>query len=83
MHYMPLPLYAAHKPGRAAEIARKGKETKYKAACGANGLKLLPICIKSTGRWGKSCDNFFRKVLRTYSKGNESVHRAYSNYWLF
>jgi hypothetical protein len=81
----PLPLTAARKPGRAAQIARTGKETKYKAACDANGLELLPICIESTngGRWGKACDDFlFRKVLKTSSKGNESVFRAYSNYWL-
>jgi hypothetical protein len=76
----PLPLTAARKPGRAAEAARKGKETKYKVACDANGLELLPICNESTGRWGKSCDNFFIKVFRTYSKGNESVHRAYSSF---
>jgi hypothetical protein len=54
----------------------------YKAACDANGLELLPICIEFTGRWGKACDDFFRKVLKTYSKGNESVYRASSNYWL-
>jgi hypothetical protein len=29
----PLPLTATRKPGRAAEVARKGKETKYKGAC--------------------------------------------------
>jgi hypothetical protein len=50
----------------------------------ANGLELLPICIESTGaRWGKACSNdFFKKVLKANSKGDESVHRAYSNYWL-
>jgi hypothetical protein len=50
----------------------------------ANGLELLPICIEFTGgRWGKACDDFFKKVLRpSNSKGNESVYRAYSNYWL-
>jgi ankyrin repeat protein len=48
------------KPGCAAEIARKVKETKYKAACDANGLELLPIFIESTGgRWGKACADFF------------------------
>jgi hypothetical protein len=58
----PLSLYAARRPGRAAETARSGKETKYKAACDANGLELLPICIESTGaRWGKACDDFFKK----------------------
>jgi hypothetical protein len=78
----PLPLSAARKPGRAAEMARKGTETKYKTACDTNRLELLPICIESIGRWGKTCDDFFRKVLNTYGKDNESVHRAYSNYWL-
>jgi hypothetical protein len=64
-------------------VAKKGKETKFKAACDANGLELLPICIESTGaRWGKACDNFFKKVLKANSKGNESVYRASSNYWL-
>jgi hypothetical protein len=57
---------------------------------------LLPICIESTGgRWGKACDDFFKKVMKANSKGNESVcrfmfivivieHREayYSNYWL-
>jgi hypothetical protein len=33
----PLSLTDARKPGRAAGIAKKGKETKYKAACDANG----------------------------------------------
>jgi hypothetical protein len=70
-------------PYRAAQLARSGKETKYKAACDANGLELLPICIESTGaRWGKACDDFFKKVLKANSKGNESVYRASSNYWL-
>jgi hypothetical protein len=81
----PLSLTDARKPGRAAGIDKKGKETKYKAACDAIGLELLPICIESTGaRWGKACDDFFRKIFKTNSKGNESVHihRAYSNYWL-
>jgi hypothetical protein len=61
-----------------------GKETKYKAACDVNGLELLPICIESTGGrcWGKACDDFFKKVLKANSKGNESVYRAYLNYWL-
>jgi hypothetical protein len=69
--------------GRAAGIAKKGKETKYKAACDANGLDLLPICIESTGaRWGKACDDFFKKVLKANSKVNESVYRASSDYWL-
>jgi hypothetical protein len=47
-------------------------------------LLLLPICIESTGaRWGKkACDDFFKKVLNANSKGNESVYRASSNYWL-
>jgi hypothetical protein len=41
------------------------------------------ICIESTGaRWGKACDDFFKKVLKANSKGNESVYRASSNYWL-
>jgi hypothetical protein len=50
----------------------------------SNGLELvLPICIESTGaRWGKACDDFFKKVLKANSKGNESVYRASSNYWL-
>jgi hypothetical protein len=59
MHYMPNPsgsvrasaplaLSAARKPGRAAEVARARKQTKYKAACDANGLELLPICIESS-----------------------------------
>jgi hypothetical protein len=51
----------------------------------ANGLELLPICIESTGaRWGKACDDFFKKLLKANSKGNESVYiyRASSNYWL-
>jgi hypothetical protein len=70
----PLSLTNARKPGRVAEIARTGKETKYKAACDANGLELLPICIESTdGRWGKACDDFFKKVLKANRKGNESV----------
>jgi hypothetical protein len=56
---------------------------KYKAACDANGLELLSICIESTGaRWGKACDDFFRKVLKANSIGNESVYRASSNNWL-
>jgi hypothetical protein len=43
-----------------------------KAACNANGLELLPICIESTGaRWGKACDDFFKKVL----KANRSEQR--------
>jgi hypothetical protein len=64
----------ARKPGCAAQLARSGKETKYKAACDANGLELLPICIESTGaHWGKTCDDFFKKVLKANSKGNESV----------
>jgi hypothetical protein len=46
----PLALSAARKPGRAAQIARAGKQTKYKAACNANGLELLPISIESTDR---------------------------------
>jgi phage pi2 protein 07 len=29
------------------------------------------------------CDDFFKKVLKANSKGNESVYRASSNYWLF
>jgi hypothetical protein len=35
-------------------------------------------------RWGKeACDDFFKKVLKANSKGNESVYRASSsNYWL-
>jgi hypothetical protein len=33
----PLSLTNARKPGRAAETARTGKETKYKATCDANG----------------------------------------------
>jgi hypothetical protein len=80
----PLSLTDARKPGCAAEVANTGKETKYKAACDANKLELLPICIESTAgaRWGKACDDFFKKVLKTNSKGNESVYRAYSNYWL-
>jgi hypothetical protein len=43
-----------------------------------HGLDLLPICIESTGaRWGKACDNFFKKVLKANSKkGNESVYRV-------
>jgi hypothetical protein len=45
----PLSLTNARKPGRAAEVARTGTEIKYKATCDANGLELLPICIKSTG----------------------------------
>jgi hypothetical protein len=77
---VPLSLTNARKP---AQLARSGKETKYKAACDANGLELLPICIESTGdRWGKACDAFFKKVLKANSKGNESVYRASSNYWL-
>jgi hypothetical protein len=41
------------------------------------------IVIESTGaRWGKACDDFFKKVLKANSKGNESVYRASSNYWL-
>jgi hypothetical protein len=61
----PLSLTNARKPGRAAQLARSGKETKYKAACDANGLELLPICIESTGAcWGKACDDFFKKVLK-------------------
>jgi hypothetical protein len=79
----PLSLTNARKPGRAAQLARSGKETKYMAACDANGLELLPICIESTiARWGKACDNFFKKVLKANSKGNESVYRAFSNYWI-
>jgi hypothetical protein len=36
--------------------------------------KLLSICIESTGaRWGKACDDFFKKVLKANSKGNERV----------
>jgi hypothetical protein len=81
---LPLSLSSARKPGRAAEIARTGEKIKYKAACDANGLELLPICIESTGgRWGKACDDFFRKVFKINSKGNESVHRDHSNYWLY
>jgi hypothetical protein len=31
----------------------------------------------------RACDDFFKKVLKAKkSKGNESVYRAYSNYWL-
>jgi hypothetical protein len=69
---------------KLAGIAKKGNETKYKATCDANGLELLPIsCIESTGAcWGKACDDFFKKVLKANSKGNESVYRASSNYWL-
>jgi hypothetical protein len=79
----PLSLTDARKPGRAAQLARSGKETKYKAAYDTNRLELLPICIESTGaRWGKACDDFFKKVLKANSKGNESVYRASSNYWL-
>jgi hypothetical protein len=54
------------------------------SACVANGLELLhvPLIIGSTGRIDEVLNAFVRKVLRTYSKGNESVHRAYSNYWL-
>jgi hypothetical protein len=52
--------------------------------CCCGLIELLPICIESTGaRWGKACDGFFKKVLKANSKGNESVYRAYSNYyWL-
>jgi hypothetical protein len=70
-------LSSARKPGLAAGIAKKGKEIKYKAACDANGLELLSICIESSsGRWGKACDDFFKKVFKTNSKGNDLVHRA-------
>jgi hypothetical protein len=58
-------LHPYRSPGRGAKVARKWKETKYKAACDANGLELVPSFIESTGRWGKSCDDFFRKVLRS------------------
>jgi hypothetical protein len=34
------------------------------------------------GRWVKAYDDFFKKVLKANSKGNESVYRASSNYWL-
>jgi hypothetical protein len=82
----PLLLTNARKPGRAAQLAtRSEKETKYKAACDANGLELLPICIgeSTSARWGKACDDFFKKVLNANSKGNESIYRASSsNYWL-
>jgi hypothetical protein len=55
----------------------------YKAARDANGIELLPIFIESTGgRWGKACDDFFKKVLKANNKDNESVYRAYSNFWL-
>jgi hypothetical protein len=43
------------------------------------------VLAESTGgRWGKVCDDFFRKQVsrKTNSKDNQSVHRAYSNYWL-
>jgi hypothetical protein len=43
---------------------------------------VLSLVLGTGGRWGKSCDDFFKKVLKANSKGNESVHRAYSNYWL-
>jgi hypothetical protein len=60
--FAPLSLTNARKTERAAEVAITGKETKYKAACDANGLELFPICIETTGaRWGKACDDFFKK----------------------
>jgi hypothetical protein len=74
----PLPLSAARKPGRAAEVARNGKETKYKTACDANandGLELLPLIIESTGRIGEPCNAFLIIVLMSYSKDNEPVYR--------
>jgi hypothetical protein len=64
------------------------KETKYKAACDANRLKLLPICIESTGdRFGKACDDFFKKVLKEGQATAKAMSRcvymtASSNYWL-
>jgi hypothetical protein len=81
----PLSLSAARKPGRAAQIARTVKETKYKAACDVNGLELLPIRIESTlvVAGARRVMDFFRKVLKANSKGNELVYRAYSNYRLF
>jgi hypothetical protein len=68
------------KPGYSAEVDRKGKDTKYKAACVANGLELLllPLIIEYIGRIDEPCDDFLRNVL----KRNDSVHRAYTNYWL-
>jgi hypothetical protein len=40
------------------------------------------LSLLVVARWGKVCDDFFKKVLKANSKGNESVYRAYSNYWL-
>jgi hypothetical protein len=40
------------------------------------------LSLHTGARWGKACDDFFKKVLKAHSKGNESVYRASSNYWL-
>jgi hypothetical protein len=83
-----LTLTAARKPGRAAGLlatSKKGKETKYKAACVAkNGLELLllllslHVLVARTSRVTISSEKACGE--RRYSKDNDSVHRAYSNY---
>jgi hypothetical protein len=34
------------------------------------------LLIITGGRWGKACDDFFKKVLKANSKGNERVGLA-------
>jgi hypothetical protein len=66
----------------AARWDGRWRKEETRIACVANRLELLSISIESTGCIDEPCNPFLRKVLKTYSKDNESVHRAYSNYWL-
>jgi hypothetical protein len=78
----PLPLSAARKPGRSAEVSRKIKEHKYNGPCAANGLEFVPLIFESTGRIDKPCDDFLKKVLKQKTgRDNHSIQRAYTNYW--
>jgi hypothetical protein len=80
------PYRLLRKPGRAAQLTRSVKETKYKARPHVMPMDssyyhfVLSLLVLAGA--SKACDDFFKKILKDNSKGNESVYRASSNYWL-
>ena len=72
----------ALKNGRAAQLARTQKESKYRRICMINNLEFQALIFESTGRMETSCELFCKRAISYMARGDNTKCSIYTNYWM-
>ena len=72
----------AKKAGRAAEIAHRFKNNKYKGIANANDLEFQALIFESTGRLHPMCEKFLKLAITKMSEGNNKMSSIFTNFWM-